>query len=237
MSGGEGEGRPGSLNSDRDDRAVELGAEAGQGFGGAEFAFEVAFEGLPSEAAEVVAATARPDFGGEGGGGGAQHALRELPGVGRERAGVAVAMDGAEESVSVGVEGDFAGEEGFSAGGAVGDVWQQAHEAGQPEGEVSQGHPGLDCFGLGGGGLVEHGEEKAECSFLGVVVGECFIQDLGKETQDSEAGLVYGGGEGRANDFELIKPDEFLAGPLGKPGAREGHGLEGSAEALAAFQS
>ena len=41
-------------------------SEPPKSFGGAEFALEVALERLQSEAAQIVAAAARPRFGGEG---------------------------------------------------------------------------------------------------------------------------------------------------------------------------
>jgi len=153
-------------------------AETVEGFGGAEFAFEVALEGLEGEAAEVLGAAARPGLGGEGGGGGAQHALGEEPGVGREEGCAGGAVEGAVKAVRVGVEVDagavalrwlaisvarsFAGSrrargtkgvchtEWISAGGAAADVGEQAHEAGHPELKVGEGHPGAGRDGVWG---------------------------------------------------------------------------------------
>jgi hypothetical protein len=97
-------------------------AQPSQRLGRAEFAFEVALEGLEGEAAQVLGAAARPEFGGKGGDGGAEHALGQLPGVGGKSA--AAAMDGTEETVCVGVEGNLAWLKRFTTRGAVGDVRQ-----------------------------------------------------------------------------------------------------------------
>ena len=78
--------------------------------------------------------------------------------------------------------------------------------------------------------------EQAEDGFLGIVVGERFLEDFGKEAEDREARLVDGGRERGANDFELIEAGEFLPGPLDKPGAGQGHGLQRAAKALAALE-
>src|SRR5579863_6844762 len=114
------------------------GAEAGQGFGGAQLAFKMALENLDGIAAQVLAAAAWPGIAGKRRGRRAQHAQGDLPRIGRERAGVGGTVRWAEEAVSVAVEEDFARLQGFAADGAVGDVGQQPHEAGHPERKVRE---------------------------------------------------------------------------------------------------
>src|SRR5579863_6559452 len=117
----------------------------------------------------------------------------------------------------------------LAAGGAVGDVGEQAHEAGDPEGEVGEGHPGLS-----GGGLLEGGEGEAKDGVVGIALGQSFVEHFGEEAEDGHADWIDGGGERRAEDFELVEADELLAGALGEPGAGDGGGFERTAEALAA---
>jgi antitoxin PrlF len=205
--------------------------EARERFGGAEFAFEVALDGLEGEAAQILGAAAGPGFGGKGGDRGMQDALGQLPGIGAELAGADRAMNGAEEAVAVDAEPNFRAVQGLATGRAVEQVGEQAHEAGHPELEVGERHPELLR-----GGLVEDGGEEAKDGLLGVVVGEGLIEQLGVKAEDGEADRIDRRGERRAEDFKLVEADQFLTGPLGKPGAGLGHGLERSAETLAAFE-
>ena len=191
----------------------------------------MALEGLEGEAAQILGTAAGPGLVGEGGDGGVQDALGKLPGVAAEVAGAAVAMKGAEEAVTEGVEVGLASVEQLSASGAVEEVGEQAHEAGHPELEVGEGHPWLLS-----GGLLEDGGEEAKNGLLGVVIGEGLVEKLGIEAEDGEANGVDRGGKGRAEDFKLVEADQFLARSLGKPGACLGHGFEGAAEAFAAFE-
>jgi hypothetical protein len=119
----------------------------------------------------------------------------------------------------------------LAAGGAVGEVGQQAHEARHPELEVGERHPGL----LDGGDF-EDGDEEAVDGVLRVALGEDLIEQFGVEAEHCGADGVDGRSEGRADDLELIEADEFLAGALGEEGASQGHGLKRAAEAFAAFE-
>ena len=89
---------------------------------------------------------------------------------------------------------------------------------------------------MGGGGVVEDGEQEAEDGFLGVVLGEDFVEDFGVKAEDGDAGVVDWGGKWRADDLQLVEADEFLAGLFSEPGAGDGHGFERAAKALAALE-
>ena len=206
-------------------------SEADEDFGGAELALEVALEGLEGEAAQVLGAAAGPGLGGKGGGWRTQHALRQQPRIRGKGAGIAVAMEVAEEAITQGVEAGFAGHEGLAAGGAVRDVGQQAHQAGHPEGEIGERHPGLLDRGL-----VEDREQQAEDGFLGVVLGEGLVDDFSIEAENGHANVIDGRGERRTDDFQLVEADELLAGALGKPGLRYRHGFQSATEAFAALE-
>jgi len=95
---------------------------------------------------------------------------------------------------------------------------------------------GLRDQGLGDSGVVKDGEEQAEDGLLGIVVGESFVEDFGVEAECGQTGGVDGTRERGRDDFKLVEADQFLTGALGEEGAGDGHGLEGSAEAFAAFE-
>lgn len=139
-------------------------------------------------------------------------------------------MVGADEAVGLDVEvGGLTGE-GTAAEGAVEDVGHPAHEARDPEAEVGDGQPDLSAAGL-----VEDGEGETEDGVLRVMVGEGLLENLGKEGEGGGAGVVDGLGERRGEDFAGVEADELLAGLFDVAGEHVGHGLEGSAEALAGF--
>ena len=92
----------------------------------------------------------------------------------------------------------------FAADDAMGEIGQQAHEAGHPERKIGERHP-RSC-GLagprtdpvdrhlpalrGGYGLVEHGEKQAEDGLLRVVLGEGLVEQFGVEAEDGETGGI-----------------------------------------------
>src|SRR5580658_4341627 len=86
-------------------------AQSSQYFRGSQLAFQVALEGLKGETAQIQAAPPGPRFGGKGGSGGSQHSLRKLPGIGRKRARIAIAMHRAEQSIGQRVEAGLASRE------------------------------------------------------------------------------------------------------------------------------
>lgn len=191
----------------------------------------MAFEGLLREAAQILAATAGPDFSGEGCHRFAKYALGKLPGICGEQRARALPVPRAKEAVGQGVKAGLAGEEALTACGAAGEVGEPAHEARHPQGEIGQRHPGLLY-----GGVIKDGEHEAEDGFLGIVLLENFIENLGVKAENGDAGVVDGGGQGGAEEFELVEANELLAWAFDEEGACEGHGLERATKTLATLE-
>ena len=143
------------------------------------------------------------------------------------------------------------------------DVGQEAHQARHPEGEIGERHPwllrvglrnlglrnlGLRCLGPGGSSfgeaglrlhrcrLLQHRNQQPEDRVLRVALGQRLVDDLGIEAEHRHARVIDGRRERRADDLQLVQPDQLLARPLGKPGPRQRHGFERPAEALAALE-
>ena len=191
----------------------------------------MALERLEEEAAEVGSSGARPRVCRKGGDGGLEDARGSGERVGRKSAAGEALVIGAYEAVGLDVEVcGFAGE-GSSAGGAVEDVGHPAHEARDPHAEVGDGQPDLS-----GVGVIEHGEGEAKDGVLRVVVREGLFEDLGKEGEGRGAGIIYGLGERRSEDFAGVEADQFLARLFDVAGQHVGHRLERSAEALTGFR-
>ena len=102
----------------------------------------------------------------------------------------------------------------LAAGRAMGDVGQQAHQPRHPQLKIGQRHPGLLDRGL-----VEDGQQQAEDRLMGIVVGQRLVQHLGVKAEDRQARRIDRRGERGTQDFKLIQPHQFLAGPLGPPAA------------------
>ena len=62
------------------------------------------------------------------------------------------------------------------------------------------------------------------------------VKQFGKEAQDRHAGLVNGLRKWRAHDLKLVKPHQFLPGPLGKPSPHLRGGFKRPSKSLAALE-
>src|SRR5579872_5856763 len=160
-------------------------SEADQDLGSAQSTLQMALERLQGEPAQVVSSAAAPRLGSKRAHRGPEHAESELPRVGAEFAGVAIAMKDAEQAIGVRVETGFGGPQGFAASRAVCDVGQKTREAGHPELKVGEGHPGLLD-----GSLLENRDEKTEDGLVWIVLGQSLVEQFGKEAENGEPDLV-----------------------------------------------
>ena len=107
-------------------------SQPGQSLGRTQFTLQMPLEGLEGESPQIVAASSRKRLAGKCRRRGAEHPLRQLPGVRGEQVWTPVSMKGAEQAIRHRIETGLTRDQGRAASGAVTDVGKQTHQACHP---------------------------------------------------------------------------------------------------------